>query len=135
VRAGRAPVEVDAAHVDPRRTCWFCAETRTGPRRRWERAGLLRPGRDRATGYRVYTPGDVRDAQIIGQLRRGGYLLAQIAPLLAELRDATSPASAAAAIADRRARLHARARAMLRASAEVGHYLQARDAARNSSLI
>jgi DNA-binding transcriptional MerR regulator len=102
--------------------------------RRWERAGLLRPGRDRATGYRVYTPGDVRDAQIIGQLRRGGYLLAQIAPMLAELRDATSPASAAAAIAGRRDRLHARARAMLNASAEIGHYLEARDAARNSSL-
>jgi len=50
--------------------------------RRWERAGLLSPGRDAATGYRVYTADDVRDAHFIHQLRRGSYVLAQIAPLL-----------------------------------------------------
>ncbi|HYH31541.1 MAG TPA: MerR family transcriptional regulator [Pseudonocardia sp.] len=92
--------------------------------RRWERAGLLHPARDPATGYRVYTPDDVRDAHIVQQLRHSGYLLAQIAPLLDELRNASSPASAAAALADRRARLHARARAMLRAAAEVERHLQ-----------
>ncbi|MFJ2171644.1 MerR family transcriptional regulator [Streptomyces sp. NPDC087851] len=95
--------------------------------RRWERSGLLHPGRDPATGYRIYTPADVRDAHIVHQLRRGGYPLTQIAPLLGELRDATSPASAASAIAARRDRLHTRALAMLHASAETGHYLQERD--------
>ncbi|WP_243744765.1 MerR family transcriptional regulator [Streptomyces hainanensis] len=94
--------------------------------RRWERAGLLRPARDPATGYRVYAPGDVRDAHLVHQLRRSGYLLPQIAPLLAELRDAPSAASAAAAIAERRDRLHFRALAMLRASAELGRYLEDR---------
>ncbi len=94
--------------------------------RRWERAGLLRPDRDPATGYRTYSPDDVRDATIVHQLRRSGYLLSQIAPLLDELREATSPASAASAIADRRDRLHVRALAMLHASAEIGRYLQER---------
>ncbi|MEV6123002.1 MerR family transcriptional regulator [Streptomyces sp. NPDC052077] len=91
--------------------------------RRWERAGLLRPGRERGTGYRTYTADDVRDARIVHQLRRSGYLLAQIAPLLDELRGATSPDSASAAIAERRRRLHTRALAMLNASAETGRYL------------
>ncbi|NYI04770.1 MerR family DNA-binding transcriptional regulator [Allostreptomyces psammosilenae] len=91
--------------------------------RRWERAGLLHPTRDPATGYRTYSPGDVRDAHIVHQLRRSAYLLVQIAPLLAELRDTASPASVASAIADRRGRLHARALAMLHASAELGRYL------------
>lgn len=95
--------------------------------RRWERAGLLRPHRDPATGYRTYTPGDVRDADIVHQLRRSGYVLAQIAPLLDELRDVASPASAASAIAERRQRLHTRALAMLHASAATGDYLQERD--------
>ena len=91
--------------------------------RRWERAGLLHPARDPATGYRTYAPDDVRDATIVHQLRRSGYLLSQIAPLLSELREATSPASAASAIADRRELLHRRAIAMLHASAEIGTYL------------
>ncbi|MFD3518853.1 MerR family transcriptional regulator [Streptomyces sp. NPDC058653] len=94
--------------------------------RRWERAGLLHPRRDTATGYRTYSPADVRDAHIVHQLRRGGYVLAQIAPLLAELGDVTSPASAASAIAERRHRLHTRALAMLKASAEMGEYLHER---------
>ncbi|GAB2892740.1 TioE family transcriptional regulator [Streptomyces mayteni] len=93
--------------------------------RRWERCGLLRPARDPATGYRVYAPSDVRDAHLVHQLRRSGYLLPQIAPLLAELRDAPSPTSAAAAIAERRDRLHSRALAMLNAAAELDRYLSA----------
>lgn len=56
--------------------------------RKWERAGLLEPQRDPATGYRVYAPADVRDAHLAHQLRRGGYLLRQIAPLIAQVRRA-----------------------------------------------
>jgi DNA-binding transcriptional MerR regulator len=99
--------------------------------RRWERAGLLLPARDPATGYRTYGPDDVRDATIVHQLRRSGYLLTQITPLLDELREATSPTSAASAIAARRDRLHARALAMLHASAEIGHYLAERPTSRD----
>src|SRR4051794_20354655 len=39
--------------------------------RKWERAGLLQPRRDPRTGYRVYGDGDVRDALLAHQLRRG----------------------------------------------------------------
>jgi DNA-binding transcriptional MerR regulator len=56
--------------------------------RKWERAGLLEPQRDPATGYRVYAPADVRDAHLAHQLRRAGYLLRQIAPLIAQVRRA-----------------------------------------------
>jgi DNA-binding transcriptional MerR regulator len=44
--------------------------------------------RDPATGYRDYTSMDVRDAHLAHQLRRGGYLLYQIAPLIAQVRHA-----------------------------------------------
>lgn len=100
--------------------------------RRWERAGLLHPSRDRATGYRVYESNDVRDAHLVHQLRRSGHPLAQITPLLDELRHAGSPTAVASAIADRRELLHARARAMLEASAEIGRYLRVRELARCS---
>ncbi|MBC6463236.1 MerR family transcriptional regulator, partial [Actinomadura sp. HBU206391] len=56
--------------------------------RKWERAGLVRPRRDPRTGYRVYDEADVRDARLAHQLRRGGYLLEQIAPLIAQVRAA-----------------------------------------------
>ena len=48
--------------------------------RKWEKTGLVEPGRDPETGYRVYDPADVRDARLAHQLRRGGYLLRHIAP-------------------------------------------------------
>ncbi|MGW2090465.1 MerR family transcriptional regulator, partial [Streptomyces sp. NPDC001880] len=56
--------------------------------RKWEAAGLLCPRRDPRTGYRVYDEADVRDAQLAHQLRRGGYLLERIAPLIAQVRAA-----------------------------------------------
>ncbi|MGW9347675.1 DNA-binding transcriptional regulator, MerR family [Nocardiopsis flavescens] len=52
----------------------------------WERAGLVRPGRDAATGYRVYGPEQVRDVRVVCELRRGGYGLERIAPVMEELR-------------------------------------------------
>lgn len=48
----------------------------------------MRPRRDPLTGYRVYDEADVRDARLAHQLRRGGYLLEQIAPLIAQVRAA-----------------------------------------------
>lgn len=56
--------------------------------RKWEQAGLLHPHRDPRTGYRVYDEAAVRDAHLAHQLRRGGYLLEQIAPLIAQVRTA-----------------------------------------------
>ncbi|MFJ4914275.1 MULTISPECIES: TioE family transcriptional regulator [unclassified Streptomyces] len=94
--------------------------------RKWEGAGLLSPDRDPLTGYRVYDAADVRDARLIHQLRRGGYLLEQIAPLIAQVRAAGGPEPLEAALGDWRARLSARGRAMLTGAAELDGYLRAR---------
>lgn len=95
--------------------------------RRWERVGLLRPRRDHQ-GHRVYAAGDVRDAHLIGQLRRAGHMIADIRLLLDELRDARDPAHVARALADRRRALDARSRAMLGGAAALHRYLDARTA-------
>ncbi|WP_344875012.1 TioE family transcriptional regulator [Nonomuraea antimicrobica] len=95
--------------------------------RKWERAGLVRPRRDPRTGYRVYTAADVRDARLAHQLRRGGYLLEQIAPLLAQVRAAGGPEPLESALRDWRTRLSARGRAMLRGAAELDAYVSRRD--------
>ncbi|MFI7132665.1 TioE family transcriptional regulator [Nonomuraea sp. NPDC050153] len=91
--------------------------------RKWERAGLVGPRRDPQTGYRVYTAADVRDARLAHQLRRGGYLLEQIAPLLAQVRSAGGIAPLEATLRDWRARLTARGRAMLTGAAGLDAYL------------
>lgn len=84
--------------------------------RKWERAGLVRPGRDPLTGYRVYDEADVRDARLAHQLRRGGYLLEQIAPLIAQVRAAGGLEPLEAALGDWRGRLSARGRALLQSA-------------------
>jgi DNA-binding transcriptional MerR regulator len=94
--------------------------------RKWERAGLVRPGRDPRTGYRVYRADDVRDAQLIHQLRRGGYRLEQIAPLIDQVRSAGGVAPLEAALSDWHARLSARGRAMLAGAGALDVYLSAR---------
>ncbi|MEV5375814.1 TioE family transcriptional regulator [Streptomyces nondiastaticus] len=94
--------------------------------RKWERAGLVRPGRDPLTGYRVYDEADVRDARLAHQLRRGGYLLEQIAPLIAQVRAAGGLEPLEAALGDWRGRLSARGRAMLNGAAELEAYLRKR---------
>ncbi|MTE21642.1 MerR family transcriptional regulator [Streptomyces sp. TRM43335] len=94
--------------------------------RAWERAGLVRPRRDPRTGYRVYGEADVRDARLVHQLRRGGYLLEQIAPLISQVRAAGGPEPLEAALRDWRGRLSARGRAMLTGAAELEAYLRER---------
>lgn len=94
--------------------------------RKWERAGLVRPHRDPQTGYRVYDESDVRDARLAHQLRRGGYLLEQIAPLIAQVRAAGGLEPLEAALSDWRGRLSARGRAMLAGAAELEAYLRER---------
>lgn len=94
--------------------------------RKWERAGLVSPRRDPVTGYRVYEEADVRDARLAHQLRRGGYLLEQIAPIVAQVRSAGGPEPLEAALHDWHGRLSARGRAMLTGAAELEAYLRAR---------
>ncbi|MGK5681515.1 TioE family transcriptional regulator [Actinoplanes sp. URMC 104] len=91
--------------------------------RKWEAAGLVQPRRDPKTGYRVYGPADVRDAQLIHQLRRGGYRLDQIAPLLTQVRTAGGVAPVAAMLENWHARLTARGRVLLSGAAALDAYL------------
>ncbi|MFJ1618014.1 MULTISPECIES: TioE family transcriptional regulator [unclassified Streptomyces] len=94
--------------------------------RAWERAGLVRPRRDPLTGYRVYDEADVRDARLAHQLRRGGYLLEQIAPLIAQVHAAGGLEPLESALGDWHGRLSARGRAMLTGAAELDAYLRER---------
>lgn len=92
--------------------------------RKWEEAGLVRPRRDPVTGYRVYDDGDVRDARIVHQLRRGGHLLEQIAPLLAQVREAGGLEPLEGILRDWHGRLSDRGRAMLTGAAQLDAYLR-----------
>ncbi|MFC8093060.1 TioE family transcriptional regulator [Streptomyces sp. NPDC057301] len=94
--------------------------------RKWECVGLVSPRRDPRTGYRRYDEADVRDARLAHQLRRGGYLLEQIAPLIAQVRSAGGLEPLEAALCDWRGRLSARGRAMLTGAAELEAYLRKR---------
>ncbi|MFE0808280.1 TioE family transcriptional regulator [Streptomyces sp. NPDC058794] len=94
--------------------------------RKWESAGLVHPRRDPLTGYRVYGETDVRDARLVHQLRRGGYLLEQIAPVIAQVRGAGGPEPLEAALRDWYGRVSARGRAMLTGAAELEAYLRER---------
>lgn len=94
--------------------------------RKWEKAGLLKPHRDPDTGYRIYTSADVRDAHLAHQLRRGGYLLHQIAPLIEQVRHAGGVAPLEATLEEWRARLSARGLSMLTAASELSTYLEDR---------
>ncbi|MEH0974405.1 TioE family transcriptional regulator [Micromonospora sp. CPCC 205546] len=96
--------------------------------RKWERAGVVRPRRDPQTGYRIYSAADVRDARLAHQLRRGGYLLEQIAALIAQVRSAGGVAPLESMLSDWRARLSARGRAMLTGAALLDAYLECRPA-------
>ncbi|MFI0803533.1 DNA-binding transcriptional regulator, MerR family [Amycolatopsis lurida] len=91
--------------------------------REWERAGLLRPERDPKTGYRVYSAADVRDAKLTHQLRRGGYLLERIAPLLEQVRSAGGVVPLESTLSDWHSRLSTRGRALLSGAAALESYL------------
>ncbi|MFB7830404.1 MerR family transcriptional regulator [Streptomyces sp. NPDC056056] len=95
--------------------------------RSWERAGLVRPRRDPLTGYRVYDEADVRDVRLVHQLRRGGHLLEQIAPLISQVRAAGGLAPLEAALGDWRDRLSARGRSLLAGAAALDAYLRERE--------
>ncbi|WP_436763183.1 TioE family transcriptional regulator [Streptosporangium sp. V21-05] len=95
--------------------------------RKWENAGLVRPHRDPRTGYRVYDAADVRDVRLAHQLRRGGYPLERIAPLIAQVRSAGGVAPLESTLHDWRTRLSARGRAMLKGAAGLDAYLRARE--------
>ncbi|MFI8974050.1 TioE family transcriptional regulator [Nocardia asteroides] len=95
--------------------------------RKWEAAGILTPGRDRSTGYRHYSPADIRDAELAHLLRRGGYPLSRIALVVTQIREAGGTDAVSRALDDWRGRLTARGIAMLDAAAHLSRYLRRRE--------
>jgi DNA-binding transcriptional MerR regulator len=91
--------------------------------RTWETEGILHPERDRATGYRLYGPDCVRDAEIARQLRRGGYPLRQVAQFVRSLRAAGGTDALSAFLDSWQDRLTARSRALLAGAAQLDAYL------------
>ncbi|MFD7057903.1 TioE family transcriptional regulator [Streptomyces sp. NPDC059906] len=97
---------------------------RTSALRVWEAAGLLVPGREHGTGYRVYGPSDVRDARVVRTLRRSHHLFEQIRPVLEDLRRAGSSEALRAAVEARGRALTARTRSMLAGAGALHAYLE-----------
>ncbi|SFD22244.1 TioE family transcriptional regulator [Micromonospora sediminimaris] len=102
--------------------------------RKWERAGILQPARDPATGYRDYSPDDVRDAELAHLLRRGGYRLDHIAGVLRRVREAGGTEPLAASLRQWREQLTARGQAMLTGAARLAEYLDADTRVRRTAL-
>ncbi|MQY31641.1 hypothetical protein NRB56_72500 [Nocardia sp. RB56] len=98
--------------------------------RAWETQGILRPERDRVTGYREYGPDCVRDAEIARQLRQGGYQLSQVAQFLDSLRTAGGADALAIFLASWRERLTTRSRDLLAGAAQLDTYLTMLDRVR-----
>jgi DNA-binding transcriptional MerR regulator len=97
--------------------------------RAWETHGILRPERDRATGYREYGPDCVRDAEIARQLRRGGYLLSQVAQFIDSLREAGGANALSAFLDSWQDRLTTRSRDLLTLAAQLDTYITMLDQA------
>lgn len=91
--------------------------------RTWETENILRPERDRVTGYRVYGPDCVRDAEIARQLRRGGYGLSQVAQFLESLRAAGGAEALRTFLNSWQDRLTTRSRNLLAGAAQLDAYL------------
>ncbi|MGK3200692.1 TioE family transcriptional regulator [Amycolatopsis sp. MEPSY49] len=94
--------------------------------RAWERAGILVPRRNPATGYRVFTAADIRDAELTHLLRRGGYPLEHIATVVEQVRTAGGTESLVDALETWQEKLNARGVAMLDAAGLLGAYLRSR---------
>ncbi|NEW46731.1 MerR family transcriptional regulator [Nocardia cyriacigeorgica] len=91
--------------------------------RTWESEGILRPERDRSTGYREYGPNSVRDAEITRQLRQGGYQLSQVAQFIDQLREAGGADALSTFLDSWQDRLSRRSRNLLAGAAQLDAYL------------
>lgn len=91
--------------------------------RTWEVEGILRPARDRATGYREYGPEAVRDAEIARQLRRGGYPLRHVARFIDSLHEAGGTEALRTFLDAWQERLTTRSRHLIAGAAQLDAYL------------
>src|SRR6185437_5461044 len=77
-----------------------------------------------ATGYRVYSALDVRDARIIHTLRESHYLFDRILPIIDGLRRTGGSEALLEALADRRVSLDQRSAALLEGAARLAGYIK-----------
>jgi len=91
--------------------------------RHWEREGLLFPGRVSVGAHRLYGPQQVRDAELVHLLRRGGHGLGDIAIVLDQMRGGGGDSSLHDALSTSRERVAARGLALLRASSALASYI------------
>ena len=91
--------------------------------RLWERLGLLRPERERATGYRVFDETELHRARIVAMLRQGDYPIPVVRSALDELRAGHTPACVHLELTAREQDLTDRSLRRLRASATLYAYL------------
>ncbi|MCX4903135.1 MerR family transcriptional regulator [Streptomyces sp. NBC_00878] len=88
--------------------------------RLWEVRGLLRPTREKGTGYRRYSAFEARMARIVALSRRGHHPFSTIESVLAELRTTGSPERVRAELAGRERALHLRSRSRSRSGSGSG---------------
>ncbi|TDU83213.1 DNA-binding transcriptional MerR regulator [Kribbella voronezhensis] len=102
---------------------------RTSTLRFWESAGLVRPTRDRATGYRVYDRASARDAHLVRLLREGNFPTAIIRAALTEMHSSADgrPERVGAELSRRDLQLDERSLRRLRADAALVAYLDWRN--------
>lgn len=89
----------------------------------WERRGLLSPGRDRATGYRVYDQTQLTRARVITMLRRSRYSVAAVHEVMAAMV-AGDPARTRTALTSRQRDLDRASVLRVRATAALYRYLE-----------
>lgn len=92
--------------------------------RAWEAAKILNPNRDRRTGHRMYGSDDLRDAHLASQLRRGHRSLADIAIIVAELREHRTQDHLEQALAEWHDAARARGRALLHGTASIDRLIE-----------
>lgn len=99
---------------------------RTSALRLWERRGLLRPAREKGTGYRTYDHGELQRAHLVALLRKGGYSHDIVQAVLDEMRTEgpRKPERVRAELARREQELHRRSWRRLRASSMLYAYIE-----------
>lgn len=107
---------------------------RTSALRFWERSGLVRPVRERTTGYRRYDVAAARDAHLVRLLREGNFSMTIIRAALDEMHSSSDgrPERVGAELSRRDAELHTRSLSRLRADATLVAYLDWRESHPNS---
>lgn len=92
---------------------------RTSTLRHWDAEGLVTPDRVAPRRHRLYSPGQVRDARIVHQLRRAGYRVPTLRIVMHDLPRTHRTDEIEAALIVRGTGLDAASRALLDAAAEL----------------